>query len=103
MFPDQFTRRLSPQIGQVATPFDESSRSIVAQPLVEQKRGWAAAARRRSRRMAWARIGAPAVEDRVSIEEITLVSARSNRPGTGGSERTWLIAWRVAGAKVLML
>jgi hypothetical protein len=96
-------RRFSPQIGQVATPVDESSRRSVAQPFVEQKRGWAAAARRRSRRIAWARIGALVVEDRVSIEREPLIPDRSNGPGLGGSERTCLIAWRVAGAKVLML
>ena len=87
-------------MGQVATPVDASSRSIVVQPLVEQKRGWAAAERRRMRRMAWARIGALAVVDRVSIERLILVVLTARTDPGWGSERTWLIAWRVAGATV---
>jgi len=85
-------------MGQVATPVDVSSRSIVVQPLVEQKRGWAAAERRRMRRMAWARIGTLAVVDRVSIEKRILVVLTARTDPEWGSERTWLIAWRVAGA-----
>ncbi len=61
---------MEPQIGQVATPDVVSTSRKLAQPFVRQKGelGWAAAARRRSRRMDVARPAYVAVAVRDIIE-----------------------------------
>jgi len=65
--PGQLTRRLNPQIGQLARPVASSISRKLAHPLVEQNGRTAAAARRRCRRRAPVRSMVDVVVDRVSM------------------------------------